>query len=64
MCREPQLLTTLHSVATTKQHLVNWTASSIMQAKKARQQKNLMVRENKGKERGERRENRETDREN
>ena len=24
VCREPQLLTTLHSVATTKQHLVNW----------------------------------------
>ena len=30
VCGEPQLLTTLHSVATTKQHLVNWTASSIM----------------------------------
>lgn len=57
-------MTTLHSVATTKQHLVNWTVSSIMPAKR-QQRQNKMVRENKGEEMREERERgkRERDRE-
>ena len=51
-------MTTLHSVATTKQHLVNWTVSSIMPAKR-QQRQNKMVRENKGEEMREERERKE-----